>query len=100
MFGLIARLRATDGDREELEQILLKALHDLPGCLSYVIARDLEDANAIWVTEVWEDEDSHEDSLKLPAVQQAIARAKPMIAGFDQRVITRPVGGHGIDATV
>lgn len=30
--------------------------------------------------------------------QDAIARGRPLIAGFDQHITTVPVGGHGIPA--
>jgi quinol monooxygenase YgiN len=52
--------------------------------------------DAIWITEVWDSEQSHRASLSLPAVQQAIARGKPLIARFDYTVVTEPVGGHGL----
>ena len=68
----------------------------MPGCLSYVIAKDVEDENGIWITEVWDSEASHRASLSLPAVRDAISRAKPMIAGFDTHIATAPVGGHGL----
>lgn len=96
MYGLIGRITATDGNRDELILILLGGTTDMPGCRSYVIAKDPGDANAIWITEIWTDEASHKASLQLPAVQDAIARGKPLIAGFDQRVVTEPVGGHGL----
>jgi hypothetical protein len=32
----------------------------------------------------------------LPAVQAAIAKARPLIAGFSDRVETVPVGGVGL----
>jgi hypothetical protein len=32
----------------------------------------------------------------LPAVQAAIAKARPHITGFGERFETVPVGGHGI----
>ena len=35
-------------------------------------------------------------SLTLPAVQHAITRARPLIAGFSNRVVTTPVGGIGL----
>jgi hypothetical protein len=34
--------------------------------------------------------------LSLPSVQGQIARAKPIIAGFTDRVVTTPVGGIGL----
>jgi quinol monooxygenase YgiN len=70
----------------------------MPGCLSYVIARDPTDDNALWVTEVWDSADSHKASLSLPAVQAAIAKGRPIIAGFSNRVETVPIGGHGLQA--
>ncbi len=68
----------------------------MPGCKSYVIALDPSDADALWITEVWEDQQSHQASLKLPEVQSAIAQAKPLIAAFGEHFITEPVGGHGL----
>lgn len=68
----------------------------MPGCLSYVIATDSSDENGIWVTEVWDSKESHAASLKLPQVVQAIATARPLIAGFVERFETSPVGGYGL----
>src|SRR5271170_2953308 len=68
----------------------------MPGCLSYIVAKDPADATTIWVTEVWEDRASHKASLSLPAVREAMAKGKPLIAKFDQSVITEPAGGHGL----
>ncbi len=95
MYGLIGKLAATPGQRDALIAILLDGVADMPGCLSYVVAKDLDDANAIWVTEVWESKANHEESLSLPSVQQAIALGKPLIADFADGVVTEPVGGHG-----
>ena len=49
--------------------------------------------DALWITEVWDNRDNHMASLKLPAVQAAIAKARPIIAGFGQRFETVPVAG-------
>lgn len=96
MYGLIGKLLSTSGKRDELIAILMENATKMPGCLSYIIAKDPTDANAIWVTEVWDSEESHKASLSLPGVQQAISRAKPIIAGFGERFVTEPVGGQGI----
>ena len=93
MYGLIGRMRAVPGQRDALIDILTQGVADMPGCLSYVVARDPGDADAIWVTEVWDSQTSHRASLSLPSVQEAIARGKPLIAAFDQYIETRPVGG-------
>ena len=98
MYGLIGKMSAVAGQRDALIAILLDGVSGMPGCLSYVVARDPADADAIWVTEVWDSRASHEASLSLPSVKNAIGRGKPLIAGFDQHIETVPVGGHGIQA--
>ena len=96
MYGLIGKMTAVVGQRDVLAAILLDGTRAMPGCLSYVIARDPADDNALWITEVWDSQASHKASLALPAVQAAIAKGRPLIAGFSNRVETVPIGGHGI----
>ena len=55
-----------------------------------------QNIDVIWVTEVWESKSSHEASLSLETVREAIALGKPLIAGFEERFETEPVGGHGL----
>jgi len=97
MYGLIGRMLAIEGKREELLETMLAGNAPMPGCLSYVIARDPANANGIWITEVWTDCESHRASLGLPHVQATIAKARPLIAGFAERFETEPLGGLGID---
>jgi quinol monooxygenase YgiN len=96
MYGLIGKMTAVAGQRDTLAAILLDGTHAMPGCLSYVIARDPADDDALWITEVWDTQASHKASLSLPAVQAAIAKGRPLIAGFSNRVETVPIGWHGI----
>ena len=98
MHGLIGRMKAVPGQRDSLVSILLNGVSGMPGCLSYVVAQDPTDADAIWITEVWESKASHKASLALPSVRDAISRGRPLIAGFDQHFETVPVGGHGVRA--
>lgn len=96
MYGLIGKMLAAAGQRDALIDILLQGTTGMPGCRSYIVAADPGDANAIWITEVWDDEASHKGSLSLPAVQAAIGKARPIIAGFGERFVTTPVGGVGL----
>jgi quinol monooxygenase YgiN len=96
MYGLIGKMSATPGQRDALIAMLLEGTGERPGCLSYIIATDPSDANAIWITEAWDNEASHAASLSLPAVKAVIAKARPLIAGFSDRVVTTPVGGSGL----
>jgi quinol monooxygenase YgiN len=97
MYGLIGQMKAAPGKRDELVAILSEGTEGMPGCLSYIVAKDAADADALWITEVWTDKDSHAGSLKLPSVQAAIAKARPIIAGFGHRFETVPVGGVGLE---
>jgi quinol monooxygenase YgiN len=94
MFGLISKIKTTPGQRDSLIAILVAGTTGMPGCLSYVVAKDAADADAIWVTEVWKSRDDHKASLALPSVQQALTTGRPMIAGFAERFETQPVGGQ------
>ena len=96
MYGLIGKVKAVPGQRDALIAVLLEGVSGMPGCRSYVVARDPADADAIWITEVWDSAESHRASLDLPAVQAAIGRGRPLIAAFEQHVETVPVGGHGL----
>jgi quinol monooxygenase YgiN len=92
MYGLIGQMIATPGHRAELAEILLAGTKDMPGCRSHVIAEDLTNPDALWITEVWDSQELHGASLQLPGVQAAIARGRPLIAGFGSRTETRPLG--------
>lgn len=96
MYGVIGKINCVPSQRDAFAALLLEASQAMPGCLSYVIAADPADADALWVTEVWDSQASHKASLSLPAVQAAIAKGRPMIAGFSNRVETTPIGGHGL----
>ena len=96
MYGLIGKMTATSGQRDALAAILLEGTSAMPGCISYVVATDPADADALWITEVWDSAESHRASLALPEVQAAIAKGRPLIAGFSNRTETIPVGGFGL----
>lgn len=96
MYGIMGQMNTASGQRDEVIAALLEAIQGMPGCLSYIVARDVKDPDAIWITEVWDSADSHRASLALPQVQQAIAKVRPLIVGFGERIETAPVGGVGL----
>jgi quinol monooxygenase YgiN len=96
MYGLIGKMMTVPGQRDAFVDILLQGTGSMPGCLSYIVAKDPADDNALWVTEVWDSKASHEASLSLPSVKEAIGKGRAMIAGFGDRVVTTPVGGVGL----
>ena len=96
MFGLIGKMVATPGNRDALAAAILGGTGAMPGCLSYVVAKDPRDENALWITEVWDSAESHKASLTLPQVREVIAKARPLIASFGDSVQSEPVGGVGL----
>ena len=96
LHGLIGKMTAAPGRRDELVAILLDGVSGMPGCLSYVVATDPADADGLWITEVWDTAASHTASLSLPSVRAAIAKGRPLIAGFSNHTTTVPIGGHGL----
>ncbi len=95
-YGLHVRIEAAQGRGDELEALLLEAaagLEETPGCLVYVVSRAPERSGVVYVTELWESREAHDASLQDPAVREAIARGRPLIASFASEQL-RPVGGR------
>ena len=85
MYGLIGKMRTQPGQRDALIAILLAGTGGMPGCLSYVVAKDPADADGIWITEVWDSEESHQASLTLPNM--------PLMIDWPCRIGDRSVAG-------
>ena len=96
MWGLIAKITLLPGRRDEMVEILRESAADMPGCLSYVVAKDVADENTIYVTEVWDSMASHDASLSLPVVKNAIPRGKAIVSSFERIAVTSPVWGAGL----
>jgi quinol monooxygenase YgiN len=98
-FGLHGKLMAHPGQRDALSKILLDAarvVSPLPGCEIYFVSTDEQDANALYVTEVWKSEADHKASLEMPEVRALIEKGRPMVAGFGDSTRLVPLGGHGL----
>ncbi|MEX2501001.1 MAG: putative quinol monooxygenase, partial [Trueperaceae bacterium] len=84
MFGLHGRIDATAGNGDDLAGYLLADVEVLRehGCLLYLVSRRADAPDAVYVHEIWTDAQAHQASLELPSVQDAIAKARPIIAGM------------------
>jgi quinol monooxygenase YgiN len=91
VYGLISKLKANHGQREALISVLLQGSQAMPGCLHYIIAKDVHDEHTLWVVETWDNTQAHQSSLALPAVVDAMTRGKPLIASIERRIETLPV---------
>jgi quinol monooxygenase YgiN len=96
MWGLIAKITLIPGKRDEMILILKESAADMPGCMSYIVAKDTTDENTIWVTEVWDSQASHDASLTLPAVKNATPRGKALVSNFERIAVTTPLWGAGL----
>lgn len=91
MFGMIGKFTVVSGRRDEVIGYLLASTGAMPGNIAYLVAADAEDPDTIWVTESWENEQFHQESLTLPEVRSAIAQAMPLITGAETVARTIPV---------
>jgi quinol monooxygenase YgiN len=100
MYGQIAQLTAVSGKRDELIAILLDGTTNLPGCLSYIVAKDAVNADAIWISEAWDNKESHQASLSLPSIKASIAKGRPLIAGFSNQLSPHQLEGQGLGCPI
>lgn len=94
-YGLIWQMMAQPGKRAELVAILSEGTGAMSGNMAYLIGEDRANPDAIWIVELWETREAHAASLQLPAVQAAISKGRPLIAGFGTRAEFKPVAKTG-----
>lgn len=70
---------------------------ETPQCRLYVVNEDLANEAYVWVYELWDDRQSHDDSLSNEHVRALIAKALPLLAAAPDGAELRAVGGHGVD---
>jgi quinol monooxygenase YgiN len=99
-YGLFGTLVAQPGKGTELGDILLQAavmMENAPGCILYVVTRDMNNPDAISIMEVWETREDHDSSLGLPGVRELIMQAMPILAEKPVPGIALEVlGGKGL----
>jgi quinol monooxygenase YgiN len=98
-YGFQATMKTRPGQRDEVIAILLGGAEGLraAGCHRYAVSvSDATDPDMIWIEEMWESKEAHDASLTLPAAQEAIAAARPLLTGeFTGQELT-VVGGLGV----
>ena len=100
LFGLFGKLTAHEGKRDALLEKMMKAadlMTSVPGCLLYVVGTSDTEPNAVFVTELWKDEDSHGASLSMAGVRTLILDTMPLLAEKPSGTKVRAVGGKGLD---
>lgn len=85
---------------EELAAILSDAsrlVSTAKGCHLYVISLDVAEPEAVFITEIWDSKEEHDQSLNIEGVRELIMKAMPLLStqptkGQELRII----GGTGI----
>jgi quinol monooxygenase YgiN len=100
-YGLHGKLKSRPGSSEKLTQILIdasKLVSTAKGCRLYLVSTDETDSDTIWVTEVWDTKEDHNNSLNAEGVKALITQAMPLIDGKPEKGQELEVlGGKGID---
>jgi quinol monooxygenase YgiN len=98
-YGLYGKLQAQAGKGKELGEILLKAaslMENAKGCILYIVNKTADNPDGIYVIEVWDSKEDHDNSLKLPGVRELITRAMPMLDGKPEGITLEVLGGKGL----
>lgn len=90
-WGLLGRMKAQPGKREDLIAVLRESSRDVPGKLVYLFQLEQDDPDAFWINEVWQSKAHYDACLDLPQVQRGWERAKPLLAGLEHRTETIPL---------
>ena len=83
MYLLQGKFTTKPSQSDTLANILLEAsalMTNAQGCKLYVISLAENDANAVYVTEIWESKSDHDNSLHIAGVKELIAQAIPLLA--------------------
>jgi quinol monooxygenase YgiN len=76
-------LTAKPDSQTQLAKILVEAsklMQTAKGCELYTISLDPKDPVSVWITEIWETREDHDNSLSVPGVRELITQAMPLLA--------------------
>jgi len=90
-WGLLGRMKAQPGKRDDLIAVLQESSRDVPGKLVYLIQLEQDDPDAFWINEVWQTKGHYDGCLTLPQVQKGWELAKPLLVGMEHRTETVPL---------
>lgn len=82
---LHGKLTAKSGHRDELAAILIQAsqlVSTAKGAHLYAISKDESEPDAVYVTEIWDSKEDHDNSLNVAGVRDLIMKAMPILDGL------------------
>ena len=98
MYGLFGKFIAVEGERDNLASILLEAsnmLKENTDCIHYVVGKS-KDGNDVWVSEVWNTKEAHDNSLNPENIRSLIMTARPLIHEMPEGTEYDVLGGKGL----
>lgn len=98
MYGLFGKFIATEGERDNLANILLEAsnlLKENNDCIHYLVGKSEDDAE-VWVSEVWSSKEAHDNSLNPDNIRSLIMTARPLIHAMPEGTEYDVLGGKGL----
>jgi quinol monooxygenase YgiN len=101
MVGRLVKFTAKAEQGGELASFLLdvaESMRGTPGCLMYMINRSVEESDSVWVTELWDSQESIDAALRMLATDAGQARLRGvmnMVAAPPERIDLHPLGGIG-----
>lgn len=90
-WGLLGRMTAKPGKRDELIAALKESSRDVPGKLLYLIQLEIDDPDSFWINEIWESKAAYNACLTMPQVGDWGAKLASLLVGIEHRTETRPL---------
>ena len=98
-FGMVGKLQANPENRDTLADILSQAsdlMQSEEACRLYVVSKDVDDDTSVWVMELWDSKEAHDNSLKREDVRALIGQAMPILIGAPDGASLVPIAGKGL----
>lgn len=95
-YSTSGKLVASPGNAPLLRQYLLEAASEMEAvanCYCYILGVNEEEIDAIYVYEVWENQEAHRASLELDVFKNLIKKAKPLIVSMSNHPDLTIIGG-------
>jgi quinol monooxygenase YgiN len=98
--AMLAKLPVQPGTRDEFVAAfssMFPVVEGEPGTLAYVLHTDDQDADVVWVYELYADDESLAAHSGSEGMKAAISAFGPLLAGRPELIRLTPVQGIGVD---
>jgi quinol monooxygenase YgiN len=98
-YALLNKLTTLPGKRDQVLEILLESgrlFDNNPACYLYLVSESTDDANVVWVIDLWSSQEEHAVALKAPELRPFVEKAMPLLEGMPEQIELRAIGGKGL----